>query len=54
MNGLNGYNSVKELYEIPEYDVENNPEVGLCSLAGIVVSNVKDDKEYAKAAYYCL
>jgi ribonucleoside-diphosphate reductase alpha chain len=50
----NGYDSVKELYEIPEYDVANSPEVGLCSLAGIVISNVKDDKEYAKAAYYSL
>ena len=47
-----GYNSVKELYET-EYN-DTHGEVAMCSLAGIVVSNVKDEKEYAEAAYYCL
>ena len=46
----NGYNSVKDLYD----ETSQAGEVGLCSLAGIVISNVKDDKEYAKAAYYSL
>lgn len=45
-----GYDSVKDLYD----ETSVSGEVGLCSLAGIVVSNVKDDKEYAKAAYYSL
>lgn len=47
-----GYNSVGELYQT-EYD-ESQGEVGLCSLAAIVASNIKDEAEYAKAAYYCL
>ena len=45
-----GYDSVKDLYD----ETSQAGEVGLCSLAGIVISNVKDDKEYAKAAYYSL
>jgi ribonucleoside-diphosphate reductase alpha chain len=30
------------------------PEVALCSLAGIVVSNIKDDAQYEDAMYYAL
>lgn len=33
---------------------KQEPEVSLCSLAGIVVSNIKNDEEYASAAYYSL
>lgn len=31
-----------------------SPEVALCSLAGLVVSNIANDDEYALAAYYAL
>lgn len=34
--------------------LKKEPEVALCSLAGIVVPNVRDDAHYAKAAYYAL
>ena len=44
-----GYNSVKELYEEKE-----SGEVGMCALAGIVVSNIESDEEYADAAYHSL
>ena len=45
------YNKVTELYEASE-DVEG--EIGLCSLAGIVLPNIKDDDEYKEVAKYCL
>lgn len=45
------FSSVKELYEPYE---EGGPEIGLCSLAGIVVSNVESDEMYADVAYYAL
>ncbi len=43
-----------------EFEVTNinktkvSPEVSLCSLAAIVVSNVKNDVQYKKTAYYAL
>lgn len=47
-----GFNSTAELYAT-EYD-ESQGEVGLCSLAGLTITNIKSEEEYAKAAYYCL
>lgn len=34
--------------------LKKEPEVALCSLAGLVVSNIHTDEEYEKAAYYAL
>lgn len=45
------YASVKDLYE--EYK-EGSGEIGLCSLAGIIVSNIESDEQYAEVAYYAL
>ena len=45
------YKNVAELYQPYE---EGNGEIGLCSLAGIVVSNIDSDEQYADAAYYAL
>lgn len=45
------FNSVAELYR--EYQ-EGDGEIGLCSLAGIIVSNIENDEQYADAAYYAL
>jgi ribonucleoside-diphosphate reductase alpha chain len=45
------YKSVEELYQPYE---EGNGEIGLCSLAGIIVSNIDSDEQYASAAYYAL
>ena len=47
-----GYDSVDQLYQ--SYPINRDgtiPEIGLCSLAAIVVSNVSDD-EYEDVAYY--
>lgn len=33
---------------------KHEPEVSLCSLAGVVVSNIENDEQYASAAYYGL
>lgn len=44
-----GYDSVYELYQENE-----SGEVAMCALSGIVVPNIKDDEEYADAAYYAL
>lgn len=33
---------------------KHEPEVSLCSLGGVVVSNINNDEEYASAAYYNL
>ncbi len=33
---------------------EGDGEIALCSLAGIIVSNINDDEEYADVAYYAL
>lgn len=35
-------------------DRKEEPEVALCSLAGLVVSNIKSDEEYEDAMYYAL
>ena len=35
-------------------DLKREPEVALCSLGGIVVTNVKSDEEYRQAMYYTL
>jgi len=34
--------------------LKKEPEVALCSLAGIVITNVKNDEEYERAMYYAL
>jgi len=47
-----GYESVAELYK-EEYE-EGDGEIGLCSIAGIIVSNIESDDQYADAAYYAL
>lgn len=54
-----GYNSMLELYSekfiFSEDGLgEQEPEIGLCSLAAVNVANVKNDDHYAKAAYYAL
>lgn len=41
--------SVKQVLQRVE-----SPEVALCSLAGLVVSNIKSDEEAARASYYAL
>jgi ribonucleoside-diphosphate reductase alpha chain len=45
------FKNVEELY-LPYK--EGNGEIGICSLAGIVVSNIDNDEQYADAAYYAL
>lgn len=45
------YSSMEELYST---DPERTGEVAMCNLAAIVVSNIKDEEEYAKVAYYAL
>ena len=47
------YQHYSDLYKTEEDD-ENQGLVGFCNLAGIAVANIKDDEEYAKAAYYAL
>lgn len=49
---VTGFNSVTELYK-DNYS-ETDGEIALCALAGLTITNIKDDKEYAKAAYYAL
>ncbi|MDX1532778.1 MAG: ribonucleoside-diphosphate reductase subunit alpha [Nitrosopumilaceae archaeon] len=46
-----GYDSMADLYSTEDH---GRGEIALCSLGGIVVSNVKDDEEYEKACYYAL
>lgn len=46
-----GFSGVEELYKPYE---EGAGEIGLCSLAGIIVSNVTSDEQYAEVAYYAL
>jgi ribonucleoside-diphosphate reductase alpha chain len=48
-----GYISTGDLYK-KEYDDETDGEIGLCSLAGIIVSNIESDEQYAEVAYYAL
>jgi ribonucleoside-diphosphate reductase alpha chain len=45
------FKSVEELYKPYE---DGNGEIGLCSLAGVVVSNIENDEQYAEVAYYAL
>lgn len=45
------YKSVAELYQPYQ---EGNGEIGLCSLGGAIVSNIKTDAQYAEVAYYAL
>lgn len=47
-----GYNLITELYEPKQK--EEFGEVGLCSLAGLVIQNIEDDDEYFNCAYYAL
>ena len=47
-----GYNHIAELYEPKQK--EEFGEVGLCSLAGLVIQNIEDDDEYFHCAYYAL
>lgn len=47
------YESVKDLYK-PTYDDANDGEIGLCSLAGVIASNIENDEQYADVAYYAL
>lgn len=46
------FQSVAELYK-PVYE-EGDGEIGLCSLGGIIVSNIENDIQYADAAYMTL
>lgn len=46
------FSSVEELYK-GIYD-EGDGEIGLCSLAAVIVANITSDEQYADAAYYCL
>jgi len=45
------YVSVEQLYQ--PWD-ESHGEIALCSLAGVIVSNIRSDQEYAKVAEYAL
>lgn len=46
------FDSVQDLYK--ETYEEGDGEIGLCSLAGIIVSNIESDEQYAEVAYYAL
>lgn len=46
------YSDIQELYK-ETYD-ENDGEIGLCTLAGSVVSNITSDSQHAEVNYYCL
>jgi ribonucleotide reductase alpha subunit len=45
------FNSVEELYKPYE---EGGGEIALCNIAGVVVSNIESDEQYAEVAYYAL
>ena len=45
------YKDITELYSPYQ---EGNGEIGLCSLGGVVVSNIESDEQYADVAYYAL
>lgn len=49
---VKSYSHITELYKT-EYE-ENDGEIALCALAGLTITNIKNEEEYAKAAYYCL
>lgn len=43
------------VYTVDEIvNLKKEPEVALCSLAGVVLPNIKDDEEYEEAMYYSL
>lgn len=46
------FSSVEELYK-EEYE-DGDGEIGLCSLSGVVISNIHGDEQHADCAYYCL
>lgn len=46
-----GYENTGYLYSTDE---DTKGEVAMCSLASIVVANIKSDEEYADVAYHCL
>ena len=46
-----GYDSVFDVYST---DLDTKGEVGMCSLAGVLAANVKNDEQYAKACFYAL
>ncbi|MBP7709857.1 MAG: ribonucleoside-diphosphate reductase subunit alpha [Rickettsiales bacterium] len=45
------YKNVAQLYEAWN---EDHGEIALCNLAGIIVSNIENDEQYADVAYYAL
>ncbi len=45
------YKNVAQLYEVWN---EDHGEIALCNLAGIIVSNIENDEQYADVAYYAL
>ncbi len=45
------YKDITELYS--DY-VEGSGEIGLCSLAAVIVPNIESDEQYAEVAYYAL
>lgn len=45
------YDSMQDLYSTEDH---GRGEIALCSLGGIVVGNVSNDKQYEKACYYTL
>jgi ribonucleoside-diphosphate reductase alpha chain len=49
---VKSYSHITELYKT-EYE-ENDGEIALCALAGLTITNIKNEEEYTKAAYYCL
>ncbi|QVD49311.1 ribonucleotide reductase of class Ia (aerobic), alpha subunit [Xanthomonas phage vB_XciM_LucasX] len=49
MDSEGAWHTVQETLEF-----KHEPEVALCSLAGLVVSNIKNDEEYERAMYYAL
>lgn len=46
--------SYKDILELYSPYTEGAGEIGLCSLAGVVVSNIESDEQYADVAYYAL
>jgi ribonucleoside-diphosphate reductase alpha chain len=46
------FKDIQQLYK-PEYE-DGDGEIGLCSLAGIIVPNIESDQTYADVAYYAL
>lgn len=46
------FSSVQELFKAVYEDGDG--EIGLCSLGGIIVSNIENDDQYADVAYYAL